>query len=378
MSFFTNRMKSILEIQNLKGRTALVRVDFNVPLGEDGVVDNTEDWRIEKALDTIKHLSKLGAKVILISHIGRDPKESLKPVADFLNKFIPVKFIPILYGEDVLGIAENLSEGEVIMLENLRSNEGEEKNTEEFSAYLASLADFYVNEAFSVSHRPHASIVGVTKFLPSYVGIWFLKEVENLKKLDNPEKPFLFILGGSKFETKVPLIEKFSNIADSVFIGGALANNFMKKIGFETGKSLLDESVNVTKFFDKPNIKIPFDVIVRTKEVKTPNGLSKEDMITDMGPETLDDLKNTIISSKTVLWNGPLGFYEEGFDTSSKEILKTISESKAFSVLGGGDTVKLVKEMGLENKISFISTGGGAMLEFLSSGTLVGIEALNK
>ena len=378
MSFFTNRMKSILEIKNLKGRTALVRVDFNVPLGKDGVVDNTEDWRIEKALDTIKHLSKLGSKVILISHIGRDPKESLKPVADFLNKFIPVKFVPILYGEDVLGIAENLSEGEVIMLENLRSNEGEEKNTEEFSAYLASLADFYVNEAFSVSHRPHASIIGVTKFLPSYVGIWFLKEVENLKKLDNPEKPFLFILGGSKFETKVPLIEKFSNIADSVFIGGALANNFMKKIGFETGKSLLDESVNVTKFFDKPNIKIPFDVIVRTKEVKTPNGLSKEDMITDMGPETLDDLKNTIISSKTVLWNGPLGFYEEGFDTSSKEILKTISDSKAFSVLGGGDTVKLVKEMGLENKISFISTGGGAMLEFLSSGTLVGIEALNK
>jgi phosphoglycerate kinase len=371
-------MKSILEIQNLKGRTALVRVDFNVPLGKDGVVDNTEDWRIEKALDTIKHLSKLGAKVILISHIGRDPKESLKPVADFLNKFIPVKFVPILYGEDVLGIAENLSEGEVIMLENLRSNEGEEKNTEEFSAYLASLADFYVNEAFSVSHRPHASIIGVTKFLPSYVGIWFLKEVENLKKLDNPEKPFLFILGGSKFETKVPLIEKFSNIADSVFIGGALANNFMKKIGFETGKSLLDESVNVTKFFDKPNIKIPFDVIVRTKEVKTPNGLSKEDMITDMGPETLEDLKNTILSAKTILWNGPLGLYEEGFDKSSKEILKSISESKAFSVVGGGDTVKLIKEMGLENKISFISTGGGAMLEFLSSGTLVGLEALNK
>ena len=376
MSFFTNRMKSILEIQNLKGRTALVRVDFNVPIGADGVVDQTEGSRIEKALDTIKHLSKMGSKVVLISHIGKDPKESLGPVAEYLNKFIPVNFVPILYGEEVLGIAENLNEGQVILLENLRSNEGEEKNTEEFSAYLASLADFYVNEAFSVSHRPHASVVGVTKFLPSYVGIWFLKEVENLKKLDNPEKPFVFILGGSKFKTKVPLIEKFSNIADSVFIGGALANNFMKKIGFETGKSLLDETVNVTKFFDKPNIKIPFDVIVRTKEVKTPNGLSKEDMVTDMGPETLEDLKNTIISAKTILWNGPLGFYEEGFDTSSKEILKAISESKAFSVIGGGDTVKLIKEMGLENKISFISTGGGAMLEFLSSGTLIGIEAL--
>lgn len=371
-------MRSILEIQNLKGRTALVRVDFNVPMGADGIVDVTEGSRIEKSLDTIKHLSKLGAKVVLISHIGSDPKESLKPIADYLNKFIPVTFVPILYGEEVLGITENLNEGQVILLENLRSNEGEEKNTEEFSAYLASLADFYVNEAFSVSHRSHASVVGVTKFLPSYVGIWFLKEFDNLKKLDTPEKPFLFILGGSKFDTKVPLIEKFSKIADSIFIGGALANNFMKKIGFETGKSLLDETINVAKFFDKPNIKIPFDVIVKSGKVKTPNALSKEDMITDMGPETLEDVKATILTSKTILWNGPLGLYEDGFDKSSKEILKAISESGAFSVVGGGDTVKLIKEMKLEDKISFISTGGGAMLQFLSSGTLPGIDALNQ
>ncbi|MEZ4103129.1 MAG: phosphoglycerate kinase [Candidatus Paceibacterota bacterium] len=370
-------MKSILEIQNLKGRTALVRVDFNVPLGKDGVIDNTEDWRIEKSLDTIKHLSKLGAKVVLISHIGRDPKESLKPVADFLNKFITVKFIPVLYGDDILGIAENLLEGEIIMLENLRSNEGEEKNTEEFAAYLASLADFYVNEAFSVSHRPHASIVGVTKFLPSYVGLWFLKEVENLKKLDNPEKPFLFILGGAKFETKVPLIDKFSKLADDLFIGGALANNFIKKIGFETGLSLLDDSVDVGRFFDKENIKIPFDVVTNLKEVKPPNKLTNKDVIVDMGPETLEDLKNTISKSKTILWNGPLGVYEDGFDQSSKEILTAVTQSGAFSVVGGGDTVKLIKEMGLEEKISFVSTGGGAMLEFLSSGTLAGIEALN-
>jgi phosphoglycerate kinase len=377
MSFFTNRMKSILEIQNLKSRTAVVRVDFNVPIGSDGVIDDTEGSRIEKALDTIKHLSKMGSRVVLISHFGRDPKESLKPVAEYLNKFIPVKFIPVLYGEDVLGIVENLLDGEVIMLENLRSNEGEEKNTEEFSAYLASLGDFYVNEAFSVSHRYHASVVGVTKFLPSYVGIWFMKEVENLKKLDTPEKPFLFILGGAKFETKVPLIEKFSKIADNLFIGGALANNFLKKIGFETGKSLLDESVNVAKFFDRPNIKIPFDLIVKTGKIKAPNSLSKDDIVTDMGPETLEDLKESIKKSKTILWNGPLGVYEDGFDKSSKEILKAISESGAFSVIGGGDTVKLIKEMGLENKISFISTGGGAMLEFLSTGTLPGIEALN-
>ncbi|MEZ4210727.1 MAG: phosphoglycerate kinase [Candidatus Paceibacterota bacterium] len=370
-------MRSILEIKNLRGRTALVRVDFNVPIGPDGTVGENEGTRIEKALDTIKHLSTMGAKVVLISHIGRDPKESLAPVAEYLKKFIAVTFVPVLYGEEVLGIAENLSEGQIILLENLRSNEGEEKNTEEFAAYLASLADLYVNEAFSVSHREHASVVGVTKFLPSYAGIWFQKEVESLKKMDEPEKPFLFILGGAKFETKVPLIEKFSKIADNIFIGGALANNFMKKIGFETGKSLLDESVNVAKFFDRPNIKIPFDVIVKTGEAKSPNSLSKEDIIVDMGPETLEDLKETIKGAKTILWNGPLGLYEEGFDLSSREILKTISEMNVFSVVGGGDTVALVKKTGLEKSISFISTGGGAMLDFLSSGTLPGIEALN-
>ena len=371
-------MKFIQEIKNLKGRTALVRVDFNVPVDASGVVGDNEDFRIQKSLETINYLRGAGAKIILISHIGRDKNATLKPVAERLNKFIPVKFIPELFNDDIHGIAENLLEGEVLMLENLRSHEGEEKNTEEFSAYLASLADFYVNEAFSVSHRYHASIVGVTKFLPSYLGVWFQKEIHNLDKIINPEKPFLFILGGAKFETKVPLIERFSKIADSIFIGGALANNFMKKIGFETGKSLLDESIDVSTFFNKENIKIPFDVIVKTGEVKSPNGLSKEDVIVDMGPDTLEDVKNSIKNAKTILWNGPLGLYEEGFDKSSKEILKTISETEVFSVVGGGDTVKLVNEMGLTEKITFVSTGGGAMLDYLSNGTLPGLDAVNQ
>lgn len=371
-------MKSILEIKNLKGRTGLVRVDFNVPIGDDGIVDVTEDWRIQKSLDTIKHLSKMGAKVVLISHLGKDGQQSLEPIAKRLNNFLPVRFIPMIYNEDMPSIIDNLNEGDVVLLENLRSSSGEESNSKEFSAYLASLADFYINEAFSVSHREHASIVGVTKFLPSYAGLWFLKEIENLKKMDNPEKPFLFILGGAKFDTKVPLIDKFSNIADNIFIGGALANNFFKKIGFETGVSLLDESVDVAKFFQKNNIKIPFDVVLKNGENHPPNILSKTDMIVDVGKDTVEDLKNSIKLSKTVLWNGPLGLYEDGFVNSSKEILQEIANSKSFSVVGGGDTVKLVKEMGLENKISFISTGGGAMLDFLAKGTLPGIEALNQ
>jgi 3-phosphoglycerate kinase len=371
-----NKMKSILEIQNLRGRTAVVRVDYNIPIGEDGVVDSFEAVRIEKSIDTIKHLSKLGAKVVLISHIGSDGKQSLKPVAEYLNKFIEVNFVPVLYGEEVLSIVENLNDGQVIMLENLRSDPGEESNSKEFSAYLASLGDFYVNEAFSVSHRSHASVVGVTKFLPSYAGLWFLKEIENLKKLDNPEKPFLFILGGAKFVTKVPLLDKFVSLADSIFIGGALANNFLKKIGFEIGKSSFDGSVDVSVFFDKPNIKIPFDVMVSSGQNLAPNSLSKEDSIVDIGDETLEDLKDNIKSAKTILWNGPLGFYEKGFDKSSKEILKAISESSAFSVIGGGDTVKLLQEMGIYEKISFVSTGGGAMLDFLANGSLPGIDAL--
>lgn len=371
-------MRFIENIGNLKGRTALVRVDFNVPVGSDGIVDDTEDIRIEKSLETIKFLSKMGSKVILISHIGKDGKESLRPVAEKLQKFVPVKFVPMLYGEEVLGIAENLADGEIILLENLRSNEGEEKNTKEFSAYLASLADFYVNEAFSVSHRSHASVVGVTEFLPAYVGFWFKKEIENLTKLDFPEKPFVFILGGAKFNTKIPLIKKFTKLATTIFIGGALANNFFKKIGFETGKSLLDEDVNVSSLFQEESIQIPFDVRVKTGETKELNAVTKEDMIVDIGPATLAEIKEKISQAKTVLWNGPLGLYEEGFDESSKDILKTISNTELFSVVGGGDTVKLVKGLGLQDKITFVSTGGGAMLDYLSNGTLVGIEALEQ
>lgn len=369
-------MKSILEIKNLKGRTAVVRVDFNVPIGQDGIIDETESIRILKSLDTIKHLKNIGSKVVLISHFGSGENQSLRPVAEFLNKYIEVDFIPLPYGQEILDIVENMGEGKVVLLENLRLNEGEEKNTEEFAGFLASLGDLYINEAFSVSHREHASIVGVPKFLPSYVGFWFLKEIENLKKMDNPEKPFLFILGGAKFDTKIKLIDKFSSVADNMFIGGALANNFFKEIGFETGKSLIDQNVKVSKYFNNENIKVPFDVLLEDGSSISPNMIPKDGLVVDMGEDTLEELKSLIKSSKTVLWNGPLGLYEKGFDKSSKEILKIISESPAFSVVGGGDSVKLLIEMGLYEKISFVSTGGGAMLEFLSNGTLPGIDAL--
>lgn len=371
-------MRLLQEVKNIKERHVLVRVDFNVPLGEDKTVGEDENWRILKSLETINYLKGEGAKVILISHIGRDKKETLKPVAEYLQQFVPVKFIPTLDPDDVTGIVANMEIGEVVLLENLRQNSGEEKNDQKFCEFLVSLADMYVNEAFPVSHRAHASIVGIPLYLPSYAGLWFQKEVENLSKfLQKPESPFLFILGGSKFDTKIKLIKKFETIADHIFIGGALANNFFKKIGFEVGKSLVDKEAEVGEFFNREDISIPFDVTVKPGVTKDFAELKKSDMIVDIGPNTLEELKNKIQGAKTVLWNGPLGLYEEGYDHSSREILQTISTGKAFSVVGGGDTVKLVEELKLQDKISFVSTGGGAMLQFLADGTLPGIEALS-
>jgi phosphoglycerate kinase len=219
----------------------------------------------------------------------------------------------------------------------------------------------------------------VPEYLESYAGFWLQKEIENLSKvLKEPAKPFLFILGGAKFETKIDLIKKFSIIADEVFIGGALANNFFQMIVFKVGKYLIDKKADVREFFNKDNIKIPFDVVVKSGGAKGLGEVSDDDMIVDAGPNTLAELKKIIPTFATILWNGPLGLYEEGFDVASKEILKAIAETNSFSVIGGGDTVELVKDLRLEDKISFISTGGGAMLEFLIKGTLPGIEALEQ
>lgn len=372
-------MRNLQTVGNLKERRVLVRVDFNVPLGENNKVDDSESSRVQKSLQTIKYLVDASAKVILISHIGRDKKESLRPVAEYLHQFVPVKFIPTLDRESVRGVAAAMAPGEVLLLENLRQDPGEEENDERFAEFLASLGDMYVNEAFPVSHRAHASIVGVPQYLESYAGFWFQKEIENLSKfLQKPESPFLFILGGAKFDTKISLIKKFEGLADQVFIGGALANNFFREIGFKIGTSLADKDANVRPFFHKDHISIPFDVVVKPGINKDLPQISDDDCIVDIGASTLEELKKTIRGAKTILWNGPLGLYEEGYDAASKEIIKTISETKSYSLIGGGDTIKLVEELHLEDKISFVSTGGGAMLEFLANGTLPGIEALNQ
>ncbi len=373
-------MKHLQDVGNLKDRRVLVRLDWNVPLGADGAVDASEDSRIEASLQTLRHLRDSGAKTIVISHIGRNPKASLLPVVRYVESLIPVRFVATWDREMIAAAVAAMSAGDILVLENLRQQPGEEDNSESFASYLSSLADMYVNDAFAVCHREHASLVAVTEFLSAYAGFWLQKEIANLTKIiQAPEHPFLFILGGAKFDTKISLIRKFEGLADDIFIGGALANNFIKRLGMEVGRSVVDDEADTTEFFHKDHISIPFDVIVKPSKKSVPlASVQKDDSIVDIGTETLAELKSKIAAAKTILWNGPLGLYEEGFDGASKDMLQAIVASGAFSVIGGGDTVKLVKDLDLEQSLSFVSTGGGAMLAFLAGETLPGIAALEQ
>lgn len=385
------KLKSIRDVKDLKGKRVLVRVAFNVPIADSKVVD---DFRIRKALPTIQFLQKEGAKIILISHIGRKRNETLKPVALHLNQFIKNSFIPQVLGDKVREVIDQMKEGEVVVLEDLRQREEEIKNDESFSRELASLGDLYVNDAFAASHREHASIVGVPKFLPSYAGFQLEREIEHLGGvLENPARPFLFIIGGAKFATKMPLIEKFLEHADFVFVGGALANNFFKTKGYEIGRSLVDKNITVPEeILQSKKLILPINVVVALApsqkdadwtqkdaeyiKTKDPSKVISDEMIVDVGEESLEELKTKINEAKLVVYNGPLGFYEHGFDAGTKKLLNVLAESDAKTIVGGGDTIAVISKLGLEEKFSFVSTGGGAMLEFLERGTLPGIDAL--
>ena len=345
-------MRSIKSIKNLKGKTVLVRVDYNVPIkparrkGGNGKVE--DGFRIKKSLPTIKFLIKKGAKIILITHLGKDGTASLKPVIKY--------FFAI----------SKISENKVTFLDNIRKFPGEMKNDPVFAKKLSTMGDIYVNDAFSVSHRKHASIVMLPKYLPSFAGLEFEKEVENLSHaFKKPKHPFLFILGGAKFSTKMPLIKKYLKLADYVFVGGALAHDFLKAEGYEIGKSLVSENnYGITGLLKNKKLILPTDFVM------------KNEAIIDIGEETVKNLAPLIKKSKLILWNGPLGKYEDGGAKATIEVLRLVANSKAESIIGGGDTVDLIDKMNLENKFSFVSTGGGAMLDFLAEGTLPAIKAL--
>ncbi len=372
-----------LKPEKLKGKCVLLRLDLNVPI-IDGEV--TDTFRLERVIETVDYLRIHEAKIIIISHIESGNK-TLVPVWNYLNGFFPLHFSPTYFTPDAAEKLANLKEKEVVLFENLRVNAGEKENDSEFAKKLASMADIYVNDAFAVSHRKHASIVGVPEHLPHYGGLLLKKEIENLTKALNPVHPFLFILGGAKFETKMPLITKYLNKADKVFLAGALANNLYVERGLEVGTSLVSEiSSDVRGISCDEKVITPTDVTVtnsagevfnrRVMEVKT------DECIVDVGTETVGQLQKLVQESKTILWNGPLGNYELGFQDKTEVLAKIIADHTSedpsqVSIVGGGDTIASINKLDLNHKFTFLSTGGGAMLDFLVNETLPGIEALD-
>ncbi len=353
-------MQSIEKIKNLKGKRVIVRVDFNVPI-KDGKVE--DDFRIKKALPTINFLLKKGASLVLITHLGKDGSESLGPVIKHFFKI------------------SKISKKKVEFLDNIRKFPGEEKNDIVFAKELAGRGEIYVNDAFSVSHREHASIVTLPTLLPAYAGFQLEAEVKHLSMVLNKVKhPFLFILGGAKFSTKMPLIDRYLKTADNVFIGGALFNDFLETMGLEVGQSLVDDTISVSEAILKnKKLILPSDLVVKSGNKlinKKINEVGKDENILDIGKESIKNLTPYISKAKLILWNGPLGKYEDIGGGATKEILKLVAKSKAISIIGGGDTVEIISENKMEKKFTFVSTGGGATLDFLVDGTLPGIKAL--
>jgi len=365
-------MKYIRDIVDVQTKRVFLRLDLNVPVTNGAVSD---DFRIKKSFETIDFLRKAGASIVMGSHFEGEGG-SLLPVYEYLK----ARYGDVSFVSDFFPQTPDFSSGKMFLLENLRKYEGEKANSPLFAKHLASFTDVYVNEAFPSAHRAHASIVGIPEYIPGFAGFKFEEEIKNLSRAFNPEHPFLFILGGAKFETKIPLVKKFFEMVDTMFIGGAIANDFFRTQGIQTGESLLSKSDFNLSSFLTPKLILPHDVVVQRGEqsyTKKVLEVSSDEKIVDVGPGSIEELRTKIKEAKIILWNGPLGNYEMGFKNGTLELAKMIAESRALSIVGGGDTVASIAELGLEDKFSFLSTAGGAMLDFLANGTLPGIEALN-
>ncbi len=382
MRYHTN-MRTIREIPVLENIPVLVRSPFNVPIA-DGKVANT--FRLREALPTIEYLAKRHARVILISHIGRADTETLRPVFDALRKMLPnLSFCPEAVGPLARKAARELAPGNVLLLENLRRYAGEKKNDPAFAAELASLADVFVQDTFDVLHREHAGVVGLPKLLPSYAGFLVEKEVTELSKALTPSSPSLAIVSGAKFETKEPVITKLVKTYDRIFVGGAIANDFLLARGYPVGKSLVSgtDTKHLAPLVANQRLVLTVDTIVAPAggnraqaRVALLGDIRADEAILDAGPQTVAHLTELIRAAKTVLWNGPLGNYENGFDDATDAVARAMAESRAHTIVGGGDTIAAIEKLGLNDRFSFVSTGGGAMLDFLAKGTLPGIQAL--
>ena len=379
-------MKYIDELkgEDLKGKHVLLRLDLNVPV-VDGQVANA--YRIERAIPTIDYLREHEAKIIIIAHTESEGNMSLLPVAQYLNGFYKVDFCQTYFNAIAIDMIAKLEDRGILLFENLRMNAEEKENNAEFAKKLSQMAEIYVDDAFGAMHRKHASIVGVPEFIQHYGGLLLEQEIENLSKAFDPKRPFLFILGGAKFDTKLPLIKKYLDIADYVFVAGALANNVFREKGFEVGTSLVtDGDFGINEMLENPKFVYPIDVTVKktdgSVETKDASDVKTDEYIGDVGPKTIEKLKDLMGESKTVVWNGPLGNYEQGFKDKTEELAEIImtatKEGKIESLVGGGDTLASIDITEFEHGFSFVSTGGGAMLDYLVNETLPGIEALNK
>jgi phosphoglycerate kinase len=361
----------------------LVRAALNVPV-ENGTVTNT--FRLRQALPTIQFLQKKGARVILCGHIGDLGTETFEPVYHALKPMLPLlEFCPVSVGPQAHEAIAKMRPGEVLLLENLRRHRGEKLNDPEFAKELASLADSFVEDSFDVCHREHASVVGVPTLLPSYAGFLVEEEVKQLKHALKPKYPALAIIAGAKFATKEPVIISLLDAYDHVFIGGALANDFIQAEGHPVGTSLTSGGGvrEMRELLRNPDLLVPRDVVVASLAstgedavVVTIDQIPSDKAVLDIGPGSLEALAPYIKKAKTILWNGTLGRYENGFIQATESLAQAISATGAHTVLGGGDTVAAIESLGLAGKFSFVSTGGGAMLDYLAYGTLPGLEAL--
>jgi len=386
--------KKTIEDVELKGKKVLVRVDFNVPLDGAKVADDT---RIQAAIPTIKYLLDQNAAVILCSHLGRpkgkpEPAYSLQPAAEKLSDLMDrdVKFVDDCIGEKVKDAASALKPGEILVLENTRFHEGEKKNDPKMAEEMASLADIFVNDAFGTAHRAHASTVGVTDYLPSVAGYLMEKEIKFLDQaIENPERPFVAILGGAKVSDKIGVIKNLLKKADTVLIGGGMANTFFKAMGYPVAESLVEDDVLDTarELAEEGGnkLRLPVDVVIADnfendakKKVMDVGPVPDGWRILDIGPDTIKNFEKVVSESKTVVWNGPMGVFEmPNFAEGTFEIAKAVANSDAVSIIGGGDSASAIKKAGLTDRITHVSTGGGASLEMLEGIKLPGLAALD-